>query len=223
MEQGDALRGRNIVIWDAEIKATIDGVLVGWKDYAKMGISVACLKDYETGDLNVYMDDNIEELTERLNRADLVVGFNILGFDIPLLNATTTLKTRPDLPVYDILYESRRACGGNPDAPYGGGIKGLKLDNHLKGTFGQKFMKTEHGSQAPILYQTKQRGRLISYCLADVAREAALFEHIIIHKTLITDTHGIKIPRQPSEVFPQAFRIQKDERESNLQTSLNFV
>jgi DEAD/DEAH box helicase domain-containing protein len=175
------LHGRNIVIFDLEIKATIDGKSVKWTDYDKMGISVGCLFDYRTGDNHVYMDENMGDLVDRLQDAELISGFNIIGFDIPLLTATTH---RPVMlgKIYDILKEVRRSTG----VPF---PKGCSLNEVLNSTFG--IEKTENGSDAPLFYQRGEISKLITYCLADVRRERMAFEHAYLHGSLSTATHGI--------------------------------
>ena len=77
--------------------------------------------------------------------------------------------------------------------------RGLKLDDHLLGTFGKEHMKTESGADAPIFYQQGKMGKLISYCLADVKREAKLFKHVWDDKHVNTATHGMRLLRDPKE------------------------
>jgi DEAD/DEAH box helicase domain-containing protein len=177
MKKISDLHGKNIVVFDLEIKEEIGGIIT-WNDHDKMGISVGCLFDYQTGDTHAYMDDNIKELTDRLNRADLIVAFNQIGFDNSLMRASGQgLKSDSELPNYDILIEGRKAIGWSESLPY---PKGCKLDDFLKHTFGQQFMKTGSGALAPVLYKSGQLGKLVSYCLADVRRERMLFEHIYL-------------------------------------------
>ncbi len=180
---------KEIVTFDTEIKNTIGQNGVTWATYDKMGVSIACAHRHKTGEYLTFMDDNLHELCELLNDADLVVGFNIKGFDIPLINATDKAKglLRGDLKIYDILEYSRRAVGyhNGPNRP-----KGMRLDDHLLGTFGQDFMKTQDGADAPLFWQRGELGKLISYCLADVHREAKLFNHIMDHGFVVTPTHG---------------------------------
>jgi hypothetical protein len=196
-----SLAGRDIVVFDCEIKNEIGKNGVTWTTYDKMGVSVAVAFSFKTMDYRVYMDDNLTELAHQLNAAELVVGFNILKFDLPLLMATKEMAAflRPDLPIYDLYAHSLEAAGvGN------GGTrpKGMSLDNHLMGTFGQHELKTESGANAPIFWQQKKIGRLISYCLADVKRESKLFRHVWDHATFKTDTLGIKkCVRRPQEVL----------------------
>lgn len=188
------LAGRNIVVFDLEIKNEIGKNGVTWETFERMGISVGCSFSFQTMDYKAYMDDNLGELADQLNRAELVVGFNILGFDLPLLraelkNQKLEQQIRPGLPVYDMLEHSRLAAGWKPHQPY---PKGLRLDNHLAGTFGRDMMKTEAGADAPVFWQQKKLGRLVSYCLADVRREAALFRRAWDTGVFRTDTHGEK-------------------------------
>ncbi len=195
------LAGQNIVCFDLEIKQEIGKNGVTWNTHNLMGISVGVLFDFRTMDYTVHMDDNINSLVERINSAEVVTGFNINGFDLKLLQADPLVVT-PVAPkkVYDILYESRRAVGFNPDQPYGRFPSGLKLDNHLEGTFGKDDMKTADGAQAPIMWQNKQLGTLISYCVRDVKCEAKLFRHIWDHGWVKTPTHG-----QKTVIKPQTF------------------
>lgn len=192
------LLGQNICVFDLEIQNPIDGKEVTWSSYARMGVSVGCIYDYETGDYRVYFHADLWEMAARLNRAALVVGFNIKGFDNHLLRAFAPL--RDDLVCYDMLEESRRGTGWKPEDRY---PSGLKLDNHLCGTFGTKFMKTNHGAEAPWLYRTGRMGELVSYNIADVARERALFEYANTHGHVITDTHGPITVRRLEEVLCQ--------------------
>lgn len=185
----------NIVVFDLETKTEI-GIAgcPGWTDYDKMGISVGCSFNFKTQDFKVYFDDGLEELYEELQNADLVSGFNITGFDIPLIGAQILLKKPNEtlLPirrVYDPLFYSRKAVGYKQGGSF---PKGLKLDNHLDGTFGKAHMKTGDGANAPKLFQEGKISQLTSYCLADVKREAMLFRHIWDHGYVRTPEHGLK-------------------------------
>ena len=106
------LQGQNIVVFDCEIKNSIDGKNIKWSEHAKMGISVVCLFDFRSMDYMVFLEDNADELVKRLESADLVSGFNINGFDIPLINACLNIKLKVN--VYDLLDESRYAVGYHP-------------------------------------------------------------------------------------------------------------
>lgn len=196
------LLGKNIVVYDCEIKkafVTQPGVYKSGftrEEFLDMGVSTACLFDYRTGDYSVYLDDNLSKLPERLNSADLVVGFNILGFDNPLIEHTTgqLLTAKP----YDMLYYSRRSTGWKTGDRF---PSGLRLDNHLEAMFGDQFKKTEDAAQAPAMFQRGELGRVISYCLADVHREKTLFEHMWKNGNVKTQTHGLRDVIRPQQVL----------------------
>lgn len=189
------MRGKPIVVFDLEIKNEIGKNGIGWKSYREMGISVGCAFDYRTMDYCVFMDDNIQELRSLLSGADLIVGFNILGFDLPLIaSSTKPVEKNPNLEIYDLLYKSRESTGWEEGMKF---PSGLRLDNHLEETFGKGEMKTADGAEAPLMWQRKELGRLISYCLADVKRERQLFEHVVQGLPVKTKAHGEKILEIP--------------------------
>lgn len=185
------LQGTNIVVYDCEIVNEIKGNIT-WNDHDKMGLSVACLYDYRTDDYSVYFDQASRELADRLNEADLVVGFNTTGFDHKLVHAVTGRLDADLMDVecernYDMLYWSRRAMGWSPSAKF---PSGMRLDNHLESTFGREFMKTGDGANAPIWWQQGLISKVTSYCLSDVKRERMLFEHIVRYGWVSTFAHG---------------------------------
>src|SRR5690606_37086262 len=120
------LQGKNIVVYDCEIENDVDGKEVTWDRKDKMGFSVGCLYDYLTDDYHVFLKEDINQLADRLNKADLVVGFNILGFDNELVRAQGgDLKPDSELKCYDILYYSRLSIGWTPDQRF---PKDMRLD-----------------------------------------------------------------------------------------------
>lgn len=193
--------GKNIIVFDCEIKEEIDGKIITWNDHDKMGISVACAYDYLDSDYKVYMDDNISDLAQRIQEADMVVAFNSLGFDLPLMAKTKENKFQMDLSKvksYDMLYHSRRSVGWTDGARF---PSGLRLDEHLEATFGASQMKTANGAEAPLMWKRKELGKLISYCLADVKREKMLFEHIWNGGGVTTKTHGTRHLADPKAIY----------------------
>lgn len=182
---------KQAVIFDLEIKNVIDGTNITWDDKHKMGISVGVARIFGSGETMVFMDDNMNELADLLESAPIVSGFNIIGFDIPLLEATLSRKLKLNK-IYDMLYVSRKSVGWSEGKTF---PKGLRLNDHLAGVFGDK--KTEDGADAPIFYQDKKLGRLISYCVADVHRETKLFAHMHESGWVKTETHGQRMVDGP--------------------------
>lgn len=189
------LHEQNITVFDCEIQNEVDGKIIGWKNYDKMGHAVSASYNFKSGNYKIYFNDNLDELADDLHSSDLVTGFNIKGFDIPLLNGTAELIKKISLDekkIYDMLEESRKSVGNFF-------AKGLKLDNHLESMFGAGGMKSGHGANAPKLWQDKKLGSLCSYVLRDVNREKALFEHIWQHGWVNTAMHGQKQVKKPQD------------------------
>jgi hypothetical protein len=185
--------GRNIVVYDLEIKEPIEGA-VTWDRHDLMGISVGVAYHYLTGEFKVYMDDNIAELAAHLHEAELISGFNIIGFDNRLLDATIgakgDLERVLNLKSYDMLVESRKAAGWRPNMQF---PKSMRLDDHLRCTFGQQWLKTSDGGEAPRMWKRGELGRLVSYCIDDVKRECMLFEHVWHGRPVTTPLHAPRV------------------------------
>lgn len=179
------LNGKNIVVYDLEIKKPIDQCSKGWSSHDEMGISVGCAFDYRLMRYRVFMDDNLQELTARLNEPEtVVVAFNHISFDNKLLRASgQPLKPDNELNNYDMLVQSR--IGANADNY----AKGFKLDDHLR-ALGLP-LKTADGAAAPQWWQAGKVGTLVDYCLNDVAQERALFEYIIEHRKVANGYNAV--------------------------------
>lgn len=199
MRQPADLAGKNILVYDLEIKNPVASLTAGWESPDEMGISVLCAFDYSLMRYRVFMDDNLAEFVERANQpGTLLVAFNQLGFDNRVVRATKIggkpLALRPDaeLKQYDMLFESRLGAGVDPNVR----TPGFKLDDHLS-TLGLP-MKTGDGAMAPVWWQAGQVGKVIDYCLADAAQERNLFEHMYQTQTVACRArpapYGVALP-----------------------------
>ncbi len=179
------LEGKNIVVYDLEIKKPVEKCTYGWDSKDEMGISVGCAYDYRCSKYRVFMDDNMDELVERLNEpGTLIVAFNHLGFDNELLRASgLPLKPDKQLSNYDMLVVSRKGAGEKRG-------KGFSLDSHLEVL--DLPRKTASGALAPIWYEEGKMGMLVDYCLNDVMQEKNLFEYMYVHQKLAC--HGKPTP-----------------------------
>lgn len=192
------LQGQNIVVYDLEIKKTIEQCSRGWASHDEMGISVGCLYDYRDNRYRVYMDDNMQQLVDRLNEPEtLIVAFNHVGFDNKLLRASGyNLCPDEKLSNYDMLLVSRDGAGVGPYE------KGFKLDDHLKAC--GLPLKTGEGSLAPVMWQDGKIGAVADYCLNDVTQERALFEYMMMHcivSCAYKSNYKIKVPAVLVELF----------------------
>jgi hypothetical protein len=98
------------------------------------------------------------KLEERLKLADLIVGFNINGFDMKVLT-----------PYLDLLDEIHKSCGHR-----------VSLQSLAEGTF--KDSKSGSGWNAIRLFRDGRMDELKKYCLDDVRLTKRIFDYGLEHK-----------------------------------------
>jgi len=148
----------------------------GWGDYVGMGISFLGAHCSWTDKILFFDDHNLPEFLALIQECDILTGYNIIQFDIPLLLAVCDDLGYTEQPaikpkVYDPFSDIRASLYGR--------MKGWKLDDVAKATLG--FTKNGDGAMAPDLWQDKKYAELINYLAQDVRVESALFQHIWQH------------------------------------------
>jgi len=134
----------------------------GWAHLDKLGVSVACAYDSKTKELLAFRENELENL-KKLCHERLVVGYNILGFDLKVLAAYGFDSKKFD--VFDIMYDIENVSGR----------KFVKLDQIAKATLGHA--KIADGLQAVEWYKQGQIDKIIEYCLKDVEITKDIFEY----------------------------------------------
>lgn len=174
------------IVYDTEIVRCIPPVIPefaglqycrGWTDYAGMGISVIGAYDYAEDRYRIFLQDNLEEFQKLLDKTELVVGYNTLRFDNPLLAAHGL--TVPDGKNFDLLARLRAVAGA---------AKGLNLNSLAEANFGAG--KTDSGALAPVKFQLGERGAVFDYCLADVWLTKRLFDKVLREEPIIDPRTG---------------------------------
>src|SRR5438552_2560333 len=79
-----SLTMKNIVYFDLETQRSADEV-GGWDKIRDMRMSIGVTYSSSRGTYMIYDEKRVNDLIEELQRADLVVGFNTLGFDYEVL------------------------------------------------------------------------------------------------------------------------------------------
>jgi len=169
----------SIITWDLEIAQPVEEVPGGWDEVRKggAGISAVCLYDTASERYHTYDEFDLDACVDHLNSADILVGFNSLGFDTPVLETLTgaTLETEQ----YDILAEVWRALSTRQ--------KGYKLKDICErlniGT------KVRTGDSAPNLYRDGRFGKLFDYCINDVHLTRKLANWINTNGHILTPDH----------------------------------
>ncbi len=145
------------VILDVETKRTFEEV--GGYFPEKLGISFVgiCVRDGFTGkgEMMGYFEEDLPQLFPILEKADVVVGFNIDGFDMPTFNNYYKGDISV-IPTLDLMNRIKDSAGHR-----------IGLDAVAQQTLG--LGKTGDGLDAIKYYQTGQLDKLKDYCLQDVA------------------------------------------------------
>lgn len=145
------------VILDVETKKTFDEV--GGYFPEKLGISFVgvCVRDGFSGkgEMQEYFEADLPKLFPLLEQADIVVGFNIDGFDLPTFLPYYSGDIS-QIPSLDLMARIKNSVGHR-----------IGLDAVAKETLG--IGKSGNGLDAIKYYQTKQWDKLASYCMQDVA------------------------------------------------------
>jgi DEAD/DEAH box helicase domain-containing protein len=160
---------RNIVYFDLETQRSAEEV-GGWRHINRMGMSLGVTFSTARGEYRIYTEDRVQELLAELQRADLIVGFNILRFDYEVLHGYTPFDLR-QLPTLDMMVDLAERLPHR-----------LSLDAIASATFG--LQKTAHGMQA---IQWFKEGRLLDiaeYCCYDVKLTKMVHEYGIRHGRL---------------------------------------
>jgi DEAD/DEAH box helicase domain-containing protein len=161
-----------IITFDLEIRKGFEEVPKG--DYSAMGISLGAAYLHHADRYKIFSEENLDDLKKDFDAADLIVGFNILGFDIPLLKAVgQRVGVEFDISkdkVYDLFADIKYSL--NNQYP-----KGWKLNNVAQSSL--PFGKNGNGAEAPGLWQTGQIAKLATYVLQDVKVEKSLFDYAL--------------------------------------------
>ncbi len=168
-----------MIIYDIEIQKLIPpktgerlpdfAYCEGWTDYVGMGLACAVIYDAARQEYHVFDEFDLDKLKNRLDRADIICGFNNLNFDNNVLAAYDI--SIPRHKNYDILLEVAKAAG-TPD-----NYSGLSLDAIASANLNLK--KSGNGADAPKWYQSGSYGKLFNYCLADVRLTKQILDRII--------------------------------------------
>lgn len=204
----------NHIVIDIETQKSPNEVSGGWDDTHKMGVAVAVVYEYETDLVKIYGDSkkDLSELRRRIESADRVSGWNIWGFDFPVIYGFSRSEWKSEKfgPANDIkavlqgiTNDGLRRCwialGVDPDEFAAKSHGGWGLDAVSKKTLGKRAASGKAGdtAMAPSWYKQGMWSKLISYCIADVRLEREMIDFI--------DRHGYVLNgKRRLELLPQS-------------------
>lgn len=170
---------KNIVYFDLETQKSADEV-GGWDKIRDMRMSIGVTYSTARGDYHIYGEKDVDQLLTELQRADLVVGFNNLGFDYEVLHGYTILDLT-QLPTLDMLVEIKK------NLPHR-----LSLDSIAHATMGVE--KTSEGLQAIRWFKEGKLLEIAEYCCYDVKITKLVHEYGAANKQLFyTNKFGAKL------------------------------
>jgi DEAD/DEAH box helicase domain-containing protein len=159
----DGIRPRpRVLTFDLETLRSANEV-GGWENLRSMGMACGVVHDSSDNSYHVYDESQAGDLVAHLEKGDLVVGFNHVGFDYGVLAAYTQENLRA-LPNFDILTDVTRLLGHR-----------LKLNTLVAATLGDA--KSADGMQSLQWVKEGKFDLVKEYCKKDVEVTKRLFEY----------------------------------------------
>ncbi len=175
----------DVLVIDIETKKSFGEI--GSRDPAQLGVSYVGVYSYVDDNLFGFFEKELDDFWPILSRADLVIGYNIDGFDLPSLKNyypghLNQIKT------LDLMKVIRQATG----------IR-LGLDAVAQATLGKG--KIGHGLDAIRYYHEKRWQELAKYCLEDVKITKELHDYMAKFRSVsYKDISGHNIITVPVEM-----------------------
>ena len=159
-----------------------------------LGVSVVGIYRYGTERYEAYLESELKTLEPILQQAELVIGFNIRRFDLPVLAPYLSVPIST-IPVLDIMEEVVKHLGHR-----------LSLDSIAQATLGRG--KTGSGLDALRWFKEGKFDQIKQYCLEDVKLTKELYEYGKEHgKLFATSRYGTEKLQIPV-FWPQRKRDQ---------------
>jgi DEAD/DEAH box helicase domain-containing protein len=135
---------------------------VGKYDPTLLKVSLVGAYSYATDSYTSYLEPDLPKLWRLLESADRIIGYNLFGFDYPVLN-TYYPGDLASFPTLDIMKEIEKVIGFR-----------VKLDDVAHGSLGTG--KSGNGLQAIEFFRRGEIDKLREYCLQDVKVTKEVYE-----------------------------------------------
>ncbi len=168
---------RNIVYFDLESQRSF-GDVGGFSHKDKMGVSIAVTYSTARGTYEIYTESEMDKLAEELIRADLVVGWNHMQFDYPVLQPYVFHTLAEQTINLDMMLDLETRLGFR-----------LKLDSVASATLGTG--KSADGLDALRWWQQHKKSgdfaplrKIAEYCAYDVKVTKCVHEYALANGVL---------------------------------------
>ncbi|MEJ0000525.1 MAG: ribonuclease H-like domain-containing protein [Verrucomicrobiota bacterium] len=143
----------NYVYFDLETQKSAAEV-GGWHKKRDMKIALGVTYSTHRGTYEIYREEDVYALLQELQRADRVVGYNVVDFDFEVL-APYSVFDLSQVPVLDLLRDVEKTIGAR-----------VPLDAISEQTLGCN--KTADGMEALKWWKEGRLGQIAEYCCYDV-------------------------------------------------------
>lgn len=202
---------KNILVLDVETQKSFKEIGKSKAmSLSKLKVSVACVYDYLEDGFSSYEEKDMMRFDQRLQTADLLIGFNIRRFDMPVLQPYL-FKPIEQFPVLDLLDDIEKARGHR-----------ASLDSVARATL--KEGKSGDGAEALVLFKEGRLEELKKYCLDDVRLTKNIYEYGCregkIYFTSTWDFKTYEIPVNWKQSTEEFLSKKKTAEKNNFPTSL---
>lgn len=152
----------NFVYFDVETQKSLHQV-GGHGRVHELKVSLGVTYSARDREYRIFIEEEAARLVDELWRADLVVGYNIVGFDYRVLSAYD-IRDLGQLPTLDMMVDLEKVAGFRP-----------KLESVATATLG--IGKTADGMDALRWFQEGRMEEIAEYCCYDVKVTRLLHEY----------------------------------------------
>ena len=152
----------NLVFFDLETQNLLQDV-GGRTGIEKLRLSCGVTYSTEKEDFSVYWERDAQTLIQELKDAERVIGFNILGFDYPVLRPYAPGFNFASLRSLDLLQDIHRTLGFR-----------LSLDSIAEASLGAT--KSADGLKAVEWFRAGELEKVAEYCKKDVDITRQVYE-----------------------------------------------
>lgn len=153
-----------------DIETRTDSFTRGKVDIATQELTIVGIHDSETNEFSTYSVEELPKLWPIIERADMLIGFNSIAFDVPILNryyAGDLTKIRS----LDIMVEVQNVLG-----------RRVRLQSLGEATLNRG--KTGNGMEAMTWWEQGLFDKVRKYCIEDVRLTRDLYDYALKHGQL---------------------------------------
>jgi len=169
----------NHIVLDIETQNLFSDV-GGKENLVKLLLSVAGVYSYANNSFLTFTEKELPAFENLLKRTDLIIGFNINHFDLPVLQKYLSIDLNK-IPTLDIMDEVVNTTGHR-----------VSLDDLVINTLGKR--KSANGLLAVEYFKQGRMDELKKYCLDDVRLTRDLYAHGLKHNEIKFTARDANLP-----------------------------